>query len=530
MPTAEEDDAFEIYVLEQILKNADPADAEIEAGNLGGGQDDGVDGFYLLADNTIVGDDNFAPKDNVVLELIVSQVTRSASWSEGKIHKLSSFMRHLLEWEPLDGIDLINQKAKDSMMLFRSVYEKVMVKPHKLSVRLVYVTKSENTPSSGIIARAEEVTRYIKEKLPKSTPSFDPWGASRIFDAVQTCRETTLLLGKIRHFDMPDTSVVCLSTVSQFAKFLEDEHGNIRTWVMDPNVRDYQRNNPVNKQIRENLNSPTFKEDFWWLNNGITILSDKCFVTGNTVSIDNPELVNGLQTSHEVFNARSNPSLNNRHILIKIIVAPEESSKNAITKATNYQTAVNLISLKANDPIQFAIEDRLLHSGLYYDRKKGKHRRLNRPISQMVSMKALGQAIIAAFLQKPSDARARPDSLLNSEKSAPIIFGDQYPLDFFAACILIDRQCSEFVNSDTELSQDAKTDLRFYLTTLVVRTLAQKPEPTVNDIAKLVTAASTPIDPLMLRTSLDYASQTYVAFGGNDKAAKGRAMESELLK
>ncbi|WP_392355955.1 AIPR family protein [Bacteroides fragilis] len=37
-------------------------------------------------------------------------------------------------------------------------------------------------------------------------------------------------------------------------------------------------------------------EDFWWLNNGITILSDKITpITSKQLSIDNPEIDNGLQ-------------------------------------------------------------------------------------------------------------------------------------------------------------------------------------------------------------------------------------------
>jgi hypothetical protein len=42
--------------------------------------------------------------------------------------------------------------------------------------------------------------------------------------------------------------------------------------MLEPNVRDYQgANNPVNREIRQTLQSPDNKE-FWWLNNGITYL------------------------------------------------------------------------------------------------------------------------------------------------------------------------------------------------------------------------------------------------------------------
>lgn len=75
----------------------------------------------------------------------------------------------------------------------------------------------------------------------------------------------------------------------------------IKTPLLEPNVRDYQgAGSPVNKEIRATLNDASTTVEFWWLNNGITILGEKCFITGNKVTITKPEIVNGLQTSHEV--------------------------------------------------------------------------------------------------------------------------------------------------------------------------------------------------------------------------------------
>ena len=134
----------------------------------------------------------------------------------------------------------------------------------------------------------------------------------------------------------------------------------MRHYLLEPNVRDYQGvQNPVNKAIRETLHSQTSQE-FWWLNNGITIVTDKCSVGADGITIVGTEIVNGLQTCHEIFNYFQAGGAPDEHsVLVRVIEAPEEQSRNDITKATNNQTPVSALSLRATEPLHFEIEDRL---------------------------------------------------------------------------------------------------------------------------------------------------------------------------
>ena len=55
----------------------------------------------------------------------------------------------------------------------------------------------------------------------------------------------------------------------------------------------------------------------------------------------------------------------------------DEQLSTSIIKATNNQTAVQKISLRAMEPVHFDIESKLRVNGLFYDRRKGKYRQLN---------------------------------------------------------------------------------------------------------------------------------------------------------
>jgi hypothetical protein len=527
MPESKESDAFEVFTAELVLKDAELSDEQISVGIAGGGGDGGVDGFFFFVDRALVQSDEVVARSASSARLDIIQSTTTPGFQETRIDKLEKFCRYLLDWEDLTDKKNLRQNTKEHMMRFRIKYAELMQNSHTLKINLHYASRSDNPPSSNLMIRVGELKAYIKSKLSLAEVEFEPWGCKRLMDAHRNVPKKKLTLPKVRDFTTSDNSVVCLCTVASYANFLDDGHGQIRTWMMEPNVRDYQGSNKVNKQIRETLNNAVWKEDFWWLNNGVTILADACSVTGDQLTIDNPEVVNGLQTSYEIFRARGNLELKKRHLLVKVIVAPDDKSKTAIIRATNSQTTVSTISLQANEPLQFAIEDELLNSGLYYDRRKGKSRQQRKPIKDVVSMKALGQAVIAAYLQLPSDARARPDGVINSEKHSASIYSEDRSVKFYRGCILIDRRANEFVQS-RDLTDDLKYDFRYYVTMLATCELCGKAQPSASDITAALPNIQVVLTDTVLTWCLGTTQTFYTEYGGTDKTAKGREMENAI--
>jgi hypothetical protein len=272
------------------------------------------------------------------------------------------------------------------------------------------------------------------------------------------------------------------------------------------------------------------KDEFWWLNNGVTLLAEECPITGNKIKILKPEIVNGLQTSHEVYEAFKNnrQRIDTRKILLRVIVAPEERTRNKIIKATNSQTPVSQFSLKATDRIHFDIEDKLTLYGLYYDRRKGENKRCKKPVSKIISIPALSQAVIAALLQRPSDARGRPQTLLNRQDTYDQIFNDNCNRDVYAACILLDRQVLAYLER-SQLARDEKRDIRFYLLMLMACELTKTANPNLNQIAAIVKECNQPIDEATLDKYRDICLKAYKDEGGNDKAAKSPALQTKVI-
>ena len=143
-----------------------------------------------------------------------------------------------------------------------------------------------------------------------------------------------------------------------------------------------------------------FRSDFWWLNNGITILAEKVIpVTNKELSIINPEVVNGLQTSTEIYNYYSeNLGLlesENRNVLIRVIVPASEESRDNIIFATNNQTNIPKSSLRVTDTIHLQIEMYFKSRGLYYDRRKNYYKNQKKKAADIVGVSFLAQCLIS---------------------------------------------------------------------------------------------------------------------------------------
>lgn len=126
----------------------------------------------------------------------------------------------------------------------------------------------------------------------------------------------------------------------EYLKIITDNHGDIRTKAFYENVRDYQgESNPVNQEIQYTLSTPSLRDKFVLLNNGITIVTKHFKSLGSNIyELREFQVVNGCQTSHEIYNARS--IAKDILVPVKIIHTTDSDVISMIVKSTNRQTPV----------------------------------------------------------------------------------------------------------------------------------------------------------------------------------------------
>jgi hypothetical protein len=380
--------------------------------------------------------------------------------------------------------------------------------------------------------RVNSLRQYVQQQLSDAKFTFEFWGAQRLLSAARRTPKTQETLDISKQFTADDGSAVCLVKLGSLATLLRDEHGDIRRSMLEPNVRDYQGvKNVVNKAIRQTLAEPVPNTEFWWLNNGVTILANKCSVVGSRIVIERPEVVNGLQTSYEIFQFfKDQPDkIDTRNVLVRVIVPPDEQIRSKIIRATNSQTPINEVSLRATDPIHFDIEEKLRLYQLFYERRKGEYRELKKPADQIISIQTLARPVIAILLHQPNNAYATPSRVLKSDYDK--VFNENYSRDMFVVCILLQREIDRHLVSLGDEMKNIRSIIRYYVSmTAACILLKRASAPSDKELAGLLPSVVKGIGLPVLNPSIAIVLSAYGKHGATETVAKGPEMRQTILK
>ena len=485
--------AFELLVCAQILKDYHLSLDEVASGIVGGGGDGGVDGVYtfvddqLLAEDSDIFDGSVSPssfRKNVQLALLIVQAKRGESFSETAVDLVSDSTRRLLDLERTESqlSSLYSADLVEKVGLFRRALQQLATRFPGIRIEFTYATRGD---TRHINSKVEQKGRDLRDQFANTvngaTAKVDFLGANELWQIISQTPSYTLQLS-YQENATNGNSHVALVTLRDYKAFLTGEDRRLRRHIFDWNVRDYQGNVEVNKEIRSSLGDPD-APDFWWLNNGVTIISSKVSSQGKTYTLDDVQIVNGLQTSYTIFDALLNVEERNavldRILLVRILETKDFATRDRVIRATNKQTTVPEASLRATDDIQRKIESFFLSKNWYYERRKNYYRNLGKPKDRLVSIPFLAQTVMAIGLSRPNDARARPTSLLKTDDNYRTVFADSIPLSVYLWTIKAQREANAFLQSNMEDASEG-TNLRFHLSMLATARLfggkVNKPE------------------------------------------------------
>ena len=535
---ADESQYFEVFSSKQILKSNDLSDEEIENGVLGSGNDGGCDSIYTLFNGAYVTEDivsSITSSKEAAIELVITQAKRETSFGEDAIMKWKTTVGNLMEI----GVDdspykaRYNEDVRTAFSVFRELYVKLLRNTPKLVISFNYATfATELHPN--VQAQAEELKGIVHKLFPspKTVVNVTFWGAEELLLAAQSQPEHKLNLPLAENPINIGThcDYIALVNIAKYYRFITDENGALRKYLFDSNVRDYQGHNSVNQDIHNTLSSST-GEDFWWLNNGITLLTDEAILaTSKELVLTEPAVVNGLQTSNEIYQYfLANPEQlgsETRNVLIRVIVPESEDSRDRIILATNNQTNIPKSSLRANDPIHWQIELYLKGRGLFYDRRKNYYKNQGRKSTEIVSVSFLAQCMISLFLQKPNYARARPSTLLIKDETYDELYIKNQDLDVFYNSAKLGKMVEVCLKKSNVYTPAQKNDILFSVLYLSVAKSIGNANITFKDVKEIELNSYT--DEYITQIAKIVFSE-YEKLGGDGKAAKGSDLIDNLI-
>ena len=528
-----ESDFFELFVAEQVLKDDDLSYDDLEDGVVDGSGDGGIDSIYFFVNDVLFNEDEdySVLRKNVSLRLVLVQSKTTAGFSEAALDRLNASAADLfdLNKEIANLRSVYNESLLKKIQEFRATYLLLSTRFPSLSFRYAYATKATDL-NENVKRKVDILQKTLEGLFSPVSFAFEFLDASALLGLARDnpSRSSSLKLAE-SPISTGQAGFVCLVALRDYLSFITDEKGQLRSYMFEGNVRDYQGKNEVNKEIQETLESET-DEDFWWLNNGVSIIcTDASLSSLKTLTMEDAEIVNGLQTSREIYDTLQERDLSgeNRNLLVRVLKPADQASRDRIIKATNSQTPIPAASLRATDKIHRDIEEYLHPRGLYYDRRKNFYKNTGKPIKRILTIPFVAQSVMACALSDPSNARARPSSLLKNDETYGRIFNDTYPLDIYFKCPMIVREV-ELILRDTAQPEIRPhiNNIRFYVA--MAWTLAQTglPSPSIQKIAEVevsnLTAAS-------LAPFTKEVLEEYQTLGGNDQVAKGRDLVKRLL-
>lgn len=355
--TLKGDDYFNLFVTEQILKNYELSYDELEEGIVDNGGDGGIDSMYTFVNAELVQrDSEFVDgKRNSIIEIFIIQSKNTNGFGESPIEKCVSSANDLFNFtKSIDDLrSIYNSDLLSNREVFRKQYLHLASKFPTLKFYYFYASKGIEV-HPNVERKVENLKEIINKHFDKAEIKFEFLTAGKL---IELSRKEQIKTKGITLLDNPistqDGGYIAIVPLKNYFDFISDKNGELIKYFFDSNIRDYQGNVEVNSGIKETLMTATPSEDFWWLNNGITITASDATFGSKILQIEEPQIVNGLQTSFEIFGyfKTNKVQTESRNVLVRVVKTKDEKSRLKVIKATNSQTNIPPASLRATDPM-----------------------------------------------------------------------------------------------------------------------------------------------------------------------------------
>ena len=524
--------AFESVTNSLILDKYDLTVDDIDAGITDGSGDGQIDSMYIivngnpLSENEDDDEDMIPSKGPLDIDIVMIQSKNTDSFEENPLKMIRTTVSDLIDLKR-DYSNKLNQYSSILQEKFGVARKTLMASAGRtanIKVRVFYATKAR---TSNIHANVKLTAEALKNDLASLAASQDVTinflGAEELIALSRQIKtqQRTLEVEQSLSSDNGD-SYACLVTIESLIKFLSDPNGALVRALFDANVRDFLGKTEVNDAIRSTLESMN-EEDFWWFNNGVTVITSDIDQKGKRLVLTDALVVNGLQTSNVLYSFMTDTSVsdeiknkcNKKIVLLKIIVPPSEKIRDEIIKATNSQTNIPKPYLRGMDLVHRNIEDHLKQYNLFYERRKNQYKNAGKNRSSIITLTEAAQSFMSGFLFRGADARARPNSLLKSDDDYKKLFSETYHLDSFKNVIMTKRAImGELLQMYSGSGVAFRNDIIYHVLSYVSQKRFHSLTHAVNGWRHLT------IEIPELRNDIQTICDLFTAEGGTDKIAK----------
>lgn len=339
--------AFLIWFLKNIycLSEQDSVDAVCD-----GQRDKGIDAIYYDEndDNIIIFQSEFSPNDD-------------QGAGDSKIREFAGVMNWFKDSDSVRSLEsaLINEELKRKLINL-SISDKI---EEGCEVSFVYVTNKVFDRNATEFLSTTEIEGFDNNKILQQY----------IYIAEEEIQKSpiTISIQNETFINYENKSIVLSIPATELIKLegIQDQS------LFSRNVRLWQGNSRVNKDLVKTIKDPKEHDNFFLYHNGISIVCTKYSFEDKVLTLENYQVINGCQSLKSLYQNRD--ALDDKlQILTKIIKieGSDTALANTITKNANNQNAIALKDLKSNDRIQIGLKrtfEEAYSDKVFYQIKRG---------------------------------------------------------------------------------------------------------------------------------------------------------------
>lgn len=451
---------FDYFAVSQILKHFDIDFNDIDECLVDGGLDGGIDCIGLFVNDKLLHsiEELNEIKDDInqktELDIYIIQNKDQNSLKESVFEKLIPTFRDIFNYD-LEEKDLsknYNPSLVEKIILLRETIDLIMINSNNVKLHIIYACKGDTKNiSEGVKHKKNILENIIREVISIPYIEIEILGANELRSLYVARSEDELILKyesqmSFESKEGENRGYIATVNLKDYFDFVTKDK-KVRESILESNIRHFQGNVTVNRGIISTLLKDKDIE-FWWLNNGITILVSEIIpLPNNKLKLRDPQVVNGLQTTFCIVEYLNDTYYEeeNRTLLIKIIKTNDSKYIDKIISSTNSQTEVRPADLRATDDLQRDIEQYFLSKGYYYDRRKNYYKNLRVERNKIFTIAKTAQYIETILFRRPHAARSNPTTLLKGNESYTRIFNRNINLEAYLKSCMIYKVVDSFI-------------------------------------------------------------------------------------
>ncbi len=438
---------------------------------------------FIVNGNLVLGEDDisiYAKSKKLDVDILFIQTKTEEKCDTGDLLKTIQATKNFLE-----NFDAITEK-NSNVLNAKEIYDELFhyenfrfCTSQSPKCHIFYVTAANEWDESLVKSICESNEKEISSRVDDiKSVDIQVLGREYIMEAYSEAKNNITVQINLKNCITLDKiegvkeAYIGYLTGDDYLQIICDNTGNLRRRIFYENVRDYQGNdNNVNQEIRDTIINENTRGQFILLNNGVTIITKSVVSLGaNMYELADFQIVNGCQTSNEIFNCKEfAPDI---LVPVKIIYTTCSDIINSIVKATNRQSPVPeeaFIALgRYHKELQllFSEYSKDMPIEMFYERRSGEEDDIKEKQGsyQVVTLHGMVRAFESVYCQNPNIVYGtNPANILKNKKEKIFCKGHKPEIYYLASYLFV-----KFVNMQQK-GQFLKQDyiLRFYIIMIV---------------------------------------------------------------